>query len=344
MGEHAAVFSRPALVAAVDVRLRVRIEEGAVDGVEIDLPDIEHREILSWSSILDYTGEVKERWRQFAEAPTESGFDSVVGDDPAHVVKLALGEAQTAIGGREPASVRLIMDSDVPVGAGFGSSAAAAVAVIAAYLGHRGEHLDLEKIDRSALEVERRQHGLPSGIDSATVIRGGLLWVSSARGSLSLETVDDPRELLARLRVHHSGPPHEATGKVVAAVRARAESDPRSFGVLLDRMEECTLRFRDLLREGAEPASVVEPVRRFQSCLEELGVVPNAVRELIRRVEAEGGAAKISGAGALSGAGAGSLLVYHPEPERIATWEFLENYREVPVRLGAAGVREEVRG
>ena len=63
-----------------------------------------------------------------------------------------------------------------------------------------------------------------------------------------------------------------------------------------------------------------ESVRSYQSCLENLGVVPTAVRQLVRRIEAGGSAAKISGAGSLAGPGAGSLLVLGPEiPHRRET-------------------------
>ena len=51
--------------------------------------------------------------------------------------------------------------------------------------------------------------------------------------------------------------------------------------------------------------------------------------------------AKISGAGALSGSAAGSLLVYHPEPAEIDGWSFLDELERLDVRLGAAGVRVE---
>ena len=82
-------------------------------------------------------------------------------------------------------------------------------------------------------------------------------------------------------------------------------------------------------------------IQRAIAGLEELGVVPKPVRDLVRRVEAEGGAAKVSGAGSAYGPGAGCLLVYHPEPERIAGWSFLEGLSFYPVRLGAAGLRAE---
>jgi hypothetical protein len=71
-------------------------------------------------------------------------------------------------------------------------------------------------------------------------------------------------------------------------------------------------------------------------------VVPEAVRDLVRRVDAEGGAAKVSGAGSLAGPGAGSLLVYHPDAERIAAWPFLQRFPFHPVHLGAAGLRREI--
>ena len=65
------------------------------------------------------------------------------------------------------------------------------------------------------------------------------------------------------------------------------------------------------------------------------------MQEIVRGVEQEGGATKISGAGALTGTGAGSLLVYHPDPDSISRWDCLAGLAQVPALLGAEGVREE---
>jgi hypothetical protein len=78
-----------------------------------------------------------------------------------------------------------------------------------------------------------------------------------------------------------------------------------------------------------------------QRGLEHAGVVPPAVRELARRLEARGGAAKVSGAGALAGRGAGCLLVYHPHPATLELGGLLTRDSFVPVRLGAEGLRTE---
>ena len=96
-----------------------------------------------------------------------------------------------------------------------------------------------------------------------------------------------------------------------------------------------------LERERPDAREAVEPIREAEARLEELGVVPGAVRELVRRVEGEGGAAKVSGAGSARGPAAGSLLVYHPEPERIATWKFLQQLPLHRVVLGGPGFRRE---
>jgi hypothetical protein len=61
----------------------------------------------------------------------------------------------------------------------------------------------------------------------------------------------------------------------------------------------------------------------------------------VRRVEAAGGAAKVSGAGSLAGPGAGSLLVYHADSEAAAAWELLRTFAHLPVHLGAGGFRRE---
>jgi mevalonate kinase len=259
------------------------------------------------------------------------------------VVKVALGEAGGFLAETAGPPLALRIDSRLPAGSGFGSSAATAVGVIAAYLLCRGAAADPETVERLALEAERRQHGLPSGVDAATVVHGGVLWARRlGSGAVEREPVAVRSPLLSHLRVYDTGEPLEPTGAVVAAVRERCDRDAARCERLFDRMAAATRALRaELARELEEPERVAEWLREQQACLEELGVVPEAVRALVRRIEGEGGAAKISGAGSLAGPGAGSLLVYHSDPGRIGGWNFLQPFPYHPVHLGAAGLRRE---
>ncbi len=339
MGEHAVVYGRPALVAALDLRLTVHLSPRAAGTVRLDLPGLGHAEETDWEAILAYARAARERWDAYSREPGPERFREVRGEDPAHVVKVALGEAA----GASPPGLALRVDSQLPIGSGFGSSAATAVGVIAGYLAFRGAALDPVRIESLALEVERRQHGLPSGVDSAAVLFGGLLWARRLpAGGLETERLAPASPLLRRLRVLDTGTPPEPTGAVVAAVRARRDQDPASHDCILDRIATATRALRAQLERPVEDAAVtLELIRESQACLEELGVVPDTVRSLVRRVAAEGGAAKVSGAGSLAGPGAGSLLIYHPAPERIASWPFLRSFPFHPVHLGADGLRRE---
>src|SRR4029079_3172395 len=101
---------------------------------------------------------------------------------------------------------------------------------------------------------------------------------------------------LARLRVYDTGTPAEATGAVGAAVRERSRQDPARHAEILDRMEAAARAFRgELLATTDDPERVRQLIREHESCMEELGVVPPTVREIVRRIEAAGGAAKVSG-------------------------------------------------
>jgi mevalonate kinase len=150
--------------------------------------------------------------------------------------------------------------------------------------------------------------------------------------------------LLDLIRVFNSGEPAQSTGAVVAAVRARRDADAQGFEGLLGRMEAATRALRRRLESAAQAASLIAPMRDFEACLEAAGVVPPRIREIVREIERRGGAAKISGAGALSGDGAGSLLVVHPDPGAIDGWRFLDSLEPLDVRLGAEGVKVERKG
>ena len=338
------VYGRPAIAAAIDLRVTARISpapEGS-SGVDLDLPCLPHSEATSWEAIRAYARAARESWEAYSREPGPERFRAVRGADPAHLVKAALGEAAGDAGETSPPGLRLRVESALPVGSGFGSSAATATAIVAAWLAFRGERLDPERIGRIALQAERRQHGLPSGIDGATVLHGGLLWARKSEEGLAIEPIAARSPLLAHLRVYDTGTPAEPTGAVVAAVRQLRDRDPARHERLLDRIEAATLGFRAGLESAAEdPERIRELIRECQAALEELGTVPAEVRALVRRIEREGSAAKISGAGSLSGPGAGSLLVYDPDPERISGWSFLRPLPFHTVHLGAPGLRQE---
>lgn len=339
MGEHAVVYGRPALVAAIDLRLRVKLSPA--DHVILDLPGLGRREHLSWEEVRAYARSARERWGAYSLQPGPSSFQEMRGEDPAHVVKAAIGEAVERFEPEE--GLHLRVESDLPIGSGFGSSAATAIAVIAGVLSWLGEPLD--GVERLALEVERRQHGHPSGVDGATILRGGVLWARREADGLRIEPVTVRSSLLSRLRVYDTGMPPEATGAVVAAVRSRREADPERIEAVLDRIEAATAAFREELeREKEDRDRALHLIREAQGCLEELGVVPGEVRAAVREIEAAGGAAKVSGAGSLAGPGAGSLLVYHPDPGALQHCAMLRSYPFHAVHLGAPGFREESAG
>jgi mevalonate kinase len=334
MGEHGAVYGQPALTAALGLRVRAELRGGEGQGVELDLPDLGTHLRSGWREIREHAELARARWRAFRDgAPFEGDAD------PAAVVKTALGEAIGDLAADTLPSLRLRIRSELPVGAGFGSSAAVAVTVIAGCLAWRGVEPEPRRVSRLALEVERRQHGSPSGIDHDTVLRGGVQWADrDADGRLRLRPVAVQAAPLQALRIYDSGPPAESTGTVVAAVADRRRADPAAFDDVLARMRAASSVFRASLESG-ESSGIAPAVRVFERCLEEIGVVPEPIRQVVRRLEAAGGAAKISGAGALSGTAAGCLLVYSSEPS--PAWPEPAGWRRIDCAMGAPGLRLE---
>lgn len=367
LGEHAAVYGHPALVAAVGLRLRATVQaagDAEPGRVRLHLEEgTGGATVLPWADVLDHARHCREAWERYREAPGSETFAALAEParslGPVHLVQVALGEAARdlarqgtrGVGGEaDPGampSIDLTIASRIPVGSGFGSSAAAAVAVVLAYLAFHGATPEPDRLHRVSLEVERRQHGSPSGVDNATVLHGGILLARrpppcAPSDDVAVEGVRGRSPLLDGIRVYDTGPPAEGTGTVVAAVRALRDREPKRVEGVFRRLEALTFGLREELeRDEATPESLLECFREAEARLEELGVVPEPVRERIRRIEAEGGAAKISGAGSLRGPGAGNLLVHHPDPERLDRMEALADLPRHRVTLGAPGARIE---
>lgn len=272
--------------------------------------------------------------------PSADRLGRMQGSDPAHVVKIAIAETIEALG-VVPPGLRVEVVSEIPLGAGFGSSASVAVAVAGSLSGFLMGSVDPRLVDAVALETERRQHGRPSGVDHLTILHGGVQWFErDASGALAHEALELAGSALDKLTVFHTGTPEETTGQMVEGVRQRFESRPDELDALLDGMEGDVRRLRSLLVGSPGEAGLAEMLRSYERSLEALGVVPAAIQEVIRSVESAGGAAKISGAGARVGSAAGSLLAYHPGASSPPA--ALEAFRRFEVPLGAAGLVLEI--
>jgi mevalonate kinase len=340
MGEHAVVYGRPALTATIDLWLQVQLETRAESDVHLRLEDLDHEEITAWSEVRAYTDAVRERWEQYRAAPTADTFAEIRGTDPAHLVKVALGEAARRWEEVDSSGLAVSIRSQQPIGAGFGSSAALASAIVYGLTTLHDLERSYDVLYPVVMDVERRQHGTPSGVDPAAMLHGGLLWSDSSTDDGAPTPLDPSTTFPETLQVYYTGSPNESTGTVVDEVRSRRESDADAFEATLDRMGAATYTVYEAFVEGTiSPSALGEAIRQFEAGLETLGVVPSAIQDLIRYIESRGGAAKISGAGALTGPGAGPLLVYHPDPHA-PLWAHLQQLSELDVRLGVDGVHE----
>lgn len=335
MGDHAAVYRRPAVLATVDLQTEVVVSVAAASGVAGELVDLGKHWHWTSDEVVDLTEATRARWLEYADEPTPERFASLIGTgDAERLAVLAIGEASRAAG-RLPDGIQVRVASGLPMGAGLGSSASVASALVGALLAFWGLPVDTPQVASVVREVERRQHGFPSGVDHQTVIRGGIVWAEPGAESGTADLTELTCRAAPQPVVIDTGAPQQSTGEVVEVVRQSTGADHSIW----DEMQAATEEFRDALASAADPSPAV---RRYHRCLQRLNVVPTRVAEWIRSWEDAGGAAKISGAGATHGDRAGCLLAYQPAEERSGYLSLPPGWTRVETRIGGPGLTVSV--
>jgi len=318
-GEHAAVYGHAALVTALDHRMTVTVRatsSGAHDTLHLSIPSMGIAKTVALP------------------------HDTTTLTEPGDLALLAVAIGTEGLR-RPKVAFDVLIESTIPRGSGFGSSAALAVAVVAACRRACDEDPGLDEIARLASAIESRQHGRSSGVDVQAVLRGGLLRCRRrGDGSLEHEELPGAAASLHAFRLFHSGTPRETTGDMVAQVRRLKDREPARVGDAFALMDAAAMEGGRALSRG-DAAALLPVVRSAESALEAIEVVPAEVRGAIRSIEAQGGAAKISGAGGSTGAGAGLILVVHPDPSWHDRFVPPPGWTAHRVPLGAPGLRME---
>ena len=288
LGEHAVVYGRPALAATLGLGLAVEVT--ASDGV----------------------------------LRVES--DRAALADDARPAALAT-EAARALG-LEPRGMTVRIRSQLPAGAGLGSSAALAIAVLRALAAAAGRRLRPDEELALGRRLEAIFHGHPSGIDPAAAAQPGSGCIRFVRGeppAIGALRTARPLPLVIAL-----GPPR-STGAAVGGLRARWEADRVRHERLFDRVAAVVEAGARAAEAGDLPALGCA-FDENQALLAALGVSAPEVEALAAAARAAGAlGAKLTGGGA-----GGAVIALAAEPERVAAQLRTQQVETIVVRVGTA--------
>ena len=296
-GEHAVVYGNPAIVVSTSLRTTVTLEHDGGD------PNKQSGILRKADAFIDEILMIFER-----------RYETRIPDD------LAISIA-----------------SSVPTGAGMGSSAALAVALLGACITFFDKPWDAQRINELAYQAEKFIHKNPSGSDPAIVTHGGILWYRKELDFLKtfwLLPFKIPKTFAPFVLINTGRT--ENTGDLVSIVSNYAKKDPSSFTVSLDAIEQVTKSMAQSIHDEKEQ-NFMEAIKQNERLLEHLGAVSPQTKKLIKDIEVAGGVAKISGAGGIQ-TGSGVVISMHKNPQIMLDLAKKYNYPAFQVVLGGDGV------
>lgn len=309
LGEHTVVYGKPALLAAVDLRTTVTLHPPSV--------------ILYPPSVI--LNEVKDIYSSL-----------ITQNDNIKKIVESIVKKHLKINKIPP--YQLTITSQIPIGAGLGSSAAISASYIAALLSYLGHKWDLNLINKLTFEAEKVFHGNPSGADNTIVVYGGLISYTKGQPIQPLSFPISPK-LTKNFILINTGKPKETTKEMVEIVRVKREAERVKFKKIFDHQEQLVKKLLLTIKSDDEN-QLIQIIRTGEKNLENIGVVSPNVSSIIRKIEEIGGAAKICGGGGKTGP-TGVLLCYHPKPslvQNIAKFMHLDYFKTT---LGVPGLRKE---
>ncbi|XP_061907242.1 mevalonate kinase isoform X1 [Entelurus aequoreus] len=347
-GEHAVVHGKIALAVSLNLRTYLKLKATTTGKVCINLPnidtflcwDVSELKRLTQNSCGRQQDEVKrldaelvKRLHEFVGA-TNGNLDTCSMATLAFLyIYLSLFRAS------ELPSLTVSVWSELPTGAGLGSSAAYSVCLAAALLCASGaiptplkecDHTarwcqeDLELINSWAFQGEMIIHGNPSGIDNAVGTWGGMLRFLAGR-IIPLSRVPLLRILLTNTKVPRS------TKVLVARVKDKINKFPLILNSVLDSVDaiSCTCE-KVLLEMTSEPITgehynvLEELIDINQHHLNVMGVGHPTLDTLCQVTLARGLHSKLTGAG---GGGCGITLL-RPETESVVVQSTIQDLKD----------------
>ena len=297
-GEHSVLHGKPAIVTAVNRFAFAEIVPeasgaGASADISLTLADLKQRA----SSTIRALRIMKERLLESYHLCLKGQLSiREVLQKPSELFQFALISLIDTFQMEIQKGFHINLHSDIPIGCGMGSSAATLVSVIRALSSFLGLEIKHEWLHKLSMEAERLQHGYSSGVDSYVSLNGGCVRFQEGKAKpLNIKNL--------QLFIVNTGKPKTTTGQCVMQV-----SSAFNESTIWDDFGDIALQLEHALTlDDTEALKTI--IRQNHRLLVVLGVVPKKVQSFIHDIEQLGGAAKISGAGAIAGDTSGVLLV-----------------------------------
>jgi mevalonate kinase len=335
LGEHAVVYNKPAILAAVGKRCFVEINPRKDNNITVSSSNFKKEVKTNVDEIRIKFNKTQKDWETYNKINDIALLKSIT-KDPLDYPLIIIGQFLDYFKLKSVAGFDLHIQSEIPVGAGMGSSGALAVSIIGALSLFTNKPFEKETINKIAFLAEQKKHGKPSGGDNSTSCFGGLVWFKKDEGLKPLDA-DLPKEVTKNFYIINTGTPAETTGEMVSLVRDLVQKDPDGTQKIFDDQESLVKSLLPALAKSKH-SEIVQIIKDGEANLESLGVVSAYAEKIIRNVEKSGGAAKICGAGGKTKS-TGIILIYHRNEEKLKNVAKKSKLSYSEVLLGAQGVR-----
>ncbi len=231
----------------------------------------------------------------YGDTDSDSNSESLVGEfskDSESILNNNYAQIEKMLLPFEQISIQIT--SNIPIGRGYGSSAAVLAALVRAFNNAFELNLSDDEIFVRVYELECFWHGKSSGIDPIMAILGGLQYIQpTSPPKLANATKIKKSKLLDNLTYIDTGKSISSTGECVSFVANKSD--------LINWSEwgECTDNIKKSLDNNILDDFKLY-LKKNNELLVKAGVVPAKVRGLIMDYEEKGFAAKVTGSGCVA--------------------------------------------
>lgn len=297
-GEHAVVYGQPAIAMAVDRYTTTTTTWRDSPHIHFKLADLKYAKTITLQTLQRLTLQLQTDYRAFLNG---TGSIRDVLKRPFELLQYSVSTLIERLNVQLPKGVEIAVQSNIPLGCGMGSSAAAVISTLSAFSNFLKLDWQRDELLTLGKEIENLQHGKSSGLDLQLVTYGGCVRFQNG----VVETRSAPQ---MPMYIINTGKPESSTGECVAhaaTILARDTIMLQDFAAVTEAVD-AAINSNDLV-------ALQQAIRINHALLQNLGVVPDRVSNLINDLENNNFAAKICGAGAIRGDSAGIVMVVADE-------------------------------